>query len=107
MLELDLHILRCALPVMVDAKIQHHFFTCAGGITKIRVAALDRIGLPADLHLWFSSSGALLFIVFRTLGHHSSPVVVRSHLLNFSRLMRRLSGDTPTLWYRCDVAGRN
>jgi len=74
MLELDLHILRRALPVMIDAEIQHDFFTCAGGIAEIRVAAFDCIGLSAHLHLWFSCSGALLFILFRTLGHLLLPL---------------------------------
>src|SRR3954470_17565165 len=72
MLQLDLHVLRRALPIVIHAEVEHHLFTCAGGIAEVRIAALDCIGFPAHFDLRLSSR-TLLFALFRTLGHNLLP----------------------------------
>src|SRR3954454_22454504 len=68
MLQLDLHILRRALPIVIHAEVEHHLLARAGGIAEVRIAALDRIGFPAHFDLRLSGR-PLLFALFRTLGH--------------------------------------
>lgn len=48
MLEGELHLRADPVPVVVDAKIEHHLLPGAAGVAEIRVRAIRRLGLPLD-----------------------------------------------------------
>ena len=82
MLQFDLHVLRRAFPVVIDAEVEHHFFACAGGVAEVGVAAFKLSDFQRTLTCCWAaarccslfSSGLLAMTVSRCCWHKGCEV---------------------------------
>src|SRR5262245_57995345 len=92
--ELDLHVLRRALPVVAHAEVEHHLLPRAGGVAEVRVRALEALRVPAHLGGRGLVGGARLLLLFvpvlLSLGGHSKILLERTRVMK-----KREPGETP------------